>query len=59
MIFVALINAIAKRRLKKFRTSHLQKLTLGARDFSSAVSGFCKVFIVTHAKSLWTGAPFL
>ena len=24
--------------------------TLGARDFSSAVSGFCQVFIVTHAK---------
>ena len=26
--------------------------TLGARDFSSAVSGFCQVFIVTRAKSL-------
>ena len=26
------------------------KLTLGARDFSSAVSGFCQVFIVTRAK---------
>ena len=26
-------------------------LTLGARDFSSAVSGFCQVFIVTRAKS--------
>ena len=25
--------------------------TLGARDFSSAVSGFCQVFIVTRAKS--------
>ena len=24
--------------------------TLGARDFSSAVSGFCQVFIVTRAK---------
>ena len=28
MIFVALINAIAKRRLKKLRTSHLQKLNM-------------------------------
>ena len=26
-------------------------ITLGARDFSSAVSGFCQVFIVTRAKS--------
>ena len=26
-------------------------LTLGARDFCSAVSGFCQVFIVTRAKS--------
>ena len=25
-------------------------ITLGARDFSSAVSGFCQVFIVTRAK---------
>ena len=25
--------------------------TLGARDLSSAVSGFCQVFIVTRAKS--------
>ena len=25
--------------------------TLGAKDFSSAVSGFCQVFIVTRAKS--------
>ena len=25
--------------------------TLGARDFSSAVSSFCRVFIVTRAKS--------
>ena len=29
-------------------------LTLGARDFSSAVSGFCQVFIVTRAKSFAT-----
>ena len=27
--------------------------TLGARDFSSAVSGFCQVFIVTRAKSFF------
>ena len=26
-------------------------VTLGARDFSNAVSGFCQVFIVTRAKS--------
>ena len=26
------------------------QVTLGARDFSSAVSGFCQVFIVTHAR---------
>ena len=26
--------------------------TLGARDFSNAVSGFCQVFIVTRAKRL-------
>ena len=30
----------------------LPKITLGARDFSSAVSVSCQVFIVTHAKSL-------
>ena len=29
--------------------------TLGARDFSSAVSGFCQVFIVTRAKSFSRG----
>ena len=28
--------------------------TLGARDFSSAVSGFCQVFIVTRAKSFFS-----
>ena len=33
--------------------------TLGARDFSSAVSGFCQVFIVTRAKSLWSRALLL
>lgn len=27
--------------------------TLDARDFSCAVSGFCRVYIVTRAKSLW------
>ena len=36
-----------------------EKSTLGARDFSSAVSGLCQVFIVTRAarglgqKNLW------
>ena len=29
--------------------------TLGARDFSSAVSGFCQVFIVTCAKRFSRG----
>ena len=29
--------------------------TLGARDFSSAVSGLCQVFIVTRAKSFSRG----
>ena len=33
--------------------------TLGARDFSSAVSGLCQVFIVTRAKSLWSRALLL
>ena len=33
--------------------------TLGARDFSSTVSGFCQVFIVTRAKSLWSRALLL
>ena len=32
-----------------------QPITLGARDFSSAVSGFCQVFIVTRAKSFSRG----
>ena len=35
-----LLNAISKKSV-----SHH---TLGARDFSSAVSGFCQVFIVTQ-----------
>ena len=33
--------------------------TLGARDFSGAVSGFCQVFIMTRAKSLWSRALLL
>ena len=33
----------------------MQGGTLGARDFSSAVSGFCQVFIVTRAKSFSRG----
>ena len=31
-------------------------VTLGARDFSSAVSGFCQVFIVTPDTDAFTGA---
>ena len=30
--------------------------TLGARDFSSAVFGFCQVFVVTRAKSVFLAA---
>ena len=30
----------------------LEICTLGARDFSSTVSGFCQIFIVTSVKSL-------
>ena len=37
----------------------LEICTLGARDFSSAVSGFCQIFIVTSAKSLWSRALLL
>ena len=33
----------------------LGEATLGARDFSGAVSGFCQVFIVTRAKSFSRG----
>ena len=42
----ALIGVIAK-----FVVSRSPFCTLGARDVSSAVSGFCQVFIVTRAKS--------
>ena len=34
-----------------FNLKGSNKVTLGARDFSSAVSGFCQVFILTRAKS--------
>ena len=30
---------------------HTLGINLGARDFSSVVSGFCQVFMVTRAKS--------
>ena len=33
-------------------SKNMNGTTLGARDFSSAVSGFCQVFIVTGVKSL-------
>ena len=42
-----------------FRGEVQGHLTLGARDFSSAVSGFCQVFLVTRAKSLWSRALLL
>ena len=32
-----------------------REATLGARDFSSAVSGFSQVFIVTRAKNFFRG----
>ena len=32
-----------------------RKNTLGARDFSCAVSGLCQIFMVTCAKSFATG----
>ena len=34
-----------------FEHHYSRNVTLGARDISSAVSGFCQVFIVTRAKS--------
>ena len=34
--------------IKGNESDWLRKATLGARDFSSAVSGFCQVFIVTR-----------
>ena len=40
---------------KRVKGRKPRKLTLGARDFSSAVSGFCQVFIVTRAKSFSRG----
>ena len=43
----------------KLLPTNLGIFTLGARDFSSVVSGFCQVFIVTHAKSLWSGTLLL
>ena len=40
---------------KRVKGRKPRKRTLGARDFSSAVSGFCQVFIVTRAKSFSRG----
>ena len=40
---------------KNIKNAGLISTTLGARDFSSAVSGFCQVFIVTRAKSFSRG----
>ena len=41
-----------------FLCSLCRRRTLGARDFSSAVSGFCQVFIVTRAKSGFVAREF-
>ena len=40
---------------KRVKGRKPRKRTLGARDFSSAVSGFCQDFIVTRAKSFSRG----
>ena len=41
------------RLYSEYRTGNA---TLGARDFSSAVSGFCQVLIVTRTKSVFLAA---
>ena len=43
---------LTNRRMCHYVIQYAQgvRCTLGARDFSSAVSGFCQVFIVTRAK---------
>ena len=47
---------VNKRKNKKYVFQQIcPYFTLGARDFSSAVSGFCQVFIVTRAKSFSRG----
>ena len=45
--------------LSHSKKENLHSGTLGARDFSSTVSGFGQVFIVTRVKSLWSRALLL
>ena len=35
-------------KMQRLSADRLREVTLGARDFSSVVSGFCQVFIVTR-----------
>ena len=49
---MAYYETLVNKRVKERKP---RKRTLGARDFSSAVSGFWQVFIVTHAKSFSRG----
>ena len=49
---IAYYETLVSKRMKERKP---RKRTLGARDFSSAVSGFWQVFIVTHAKSFSRG----
>ena len=43
--------SVDKRPPRNIRFKSIRiRVTLGARDFSSAVSGFCQVFIVTRPK---------
>ena len=49
---MAYYETLVNKRVKERKP---RKRTLGARDFSSAVSGFCQVFIVTRAKSFSRG----
>ena len=53
---VCIINCVSKLHVSS--VSFPPTDTLGARDFSSAVSGFCQVFIVTRAKSGFAARGF-
>ena len=44
---------LAKVLASSERAVYYCTFTLDARDVSGAVSGFCRVYIVTRAKSLW------
>ena len=52
-----LVSKTDTTKLIKETTYRNSIITLGARDFSSAVSGFCQVFIVTRGKSIFLAAP--